>query len=621
MMRRITKQPKNITPIVDQLLRDPVLAKCHYATLSRLLPYIEERRYGAGDLLYRTDEPADGLYLLTSGEARLQTPDGETHALSCARLGEESATDAGSYLADAIAVTPLTALYIPRVSLLPLLAVHPTLKTDFMFALMSHMTGNHLQVRKPESVEKKKSSGIPRLVGWLTTIILPLAVLLLGAKYGMDRNATMFLAIFSATVTMWMFTLVDDYLPGLFAVMAILISGLVPTPVVLAGFGSDGFLMSMSILGLSTVIVASGLSYRALLMLLRHLPNSRFWHNFGLAVTGFFLTPLIPSVNGRVSLVMPFYVDMVQNLRFSPQKAAATQLVVSAFTGVSLFSAMFLSSKSVNFAVFGLLPVQTQDQFQGFKWLLAAGVAALMLLAVYAAGAAWLFRSEEKPHLSKERVASQLELLGRMKDREWAALLGIAVFILGMLTASLHRISPPWLGLAILYGLLLFGSLNKKELKEKVDWPFLLYLSGLTGLVSAFNYLGLDHMLATALPGLGAYMRDNFGLFVLMLFGVIFVIRLAVPISATIVILATLFMPLAENYGVNPWVVGFVILMLGEIWFLPYQCSYYVQLQTANRANPIFQEKFFLIFNGVMNFARLAAIYASIPYWKAIGLL
>jgi len=288
---------------------------------------------------------------------------------------------------------------------------------------------------------------------------------------------------------------------------------------------------------------------------------------------------------------------------------------------VSLFSAMFLSSKTANFAVLSMLPMQTQDHFQGFKWLVASGVAALVLLAVYAFSTAWLFRSVEKPQLSKDCVASQLALLGKMQQREWAALLGIVVFVLGLLTASLHRIAPPWLGLTILYALLLFGSLSKQEFKEKVDWTFLLYMSGLAGLISSFNYLGLDRTLAGLLPEIGATMRDNFSLFVLILFALIFVIRLAVPINATIVILATLFVPLADVYGVNPWVIGFIILLLGEIWFFPYQCSYYRQLQAVNQDNPLFKEKSFLMQNGLMNFAKLAAIYASIPYWKSMGLL
>ncbi len=610
-----------MTSIVDLLLRDPILAKCQYATLSRLLPYVEERSFAAGEIIYREGESADALYLLTSGEARLKTPDGETHTPSCARLGEESATDAANYLAEAVAITPLTALFIPRTSLLPLLAENPMLKAEFMFVMMGYMTDNRLKPVARVAAAKQKIYSVIPLIGWIVTIILPLTILYMGGKYDMDPNVAMFFAIFSATVSMWVFSLLDDYVPGLFAMMAILITGLVPTSVVLAGFASDGFLMALSILGLSTVIVSSGLSYRAMLMLLHHLPNSRFWHNFGLAMTGFFLTPLIPSANGRVSLVMPFYVDMRQSLRFTRQREAATQLVVSAFAGVTLFSAMFLGSKTVNFAVLGLMPVQTQDQFQGFKWLVASAVAALVLLAAYAASAALLFRSEEKPQLSKERVAAQLKLIGGMKQREWAALLGIAVFIIGLLTVSLHRIAPPWLGLAVLYGLLLFGSLNKKELQQKVDWPFLLYLSGLTGMVSSFNYLKLDRMLAEFLPGVGAYMHSNFELFVLILFCVICVLRLMVPINATIVILASLFIPLAEVYGINPWVMGFIILVLGEIWFLPYQCSYYLKLQEINRGNPLYKEKSFLIQNALMNFAKLAAVYASIPYWRGMGLL
>jgi divalent anion:Na+ symporter, DASS family len=127
--------------------------------------------------------------------------------------------------------------------------------------------------------------------------------------------------------------------------------------------------------------------------------------------------------------------------------------------------------------------------------------------------------------------------------------------------------------------------------------------------------------MAEALPGLGRYMANDFELFVLILFGLVTVIRLLVPTTATMVILATVFMPLAEANGINPWVVGFMILILGEIWFLPYQCSYYLQLQQINLKNPMYDEKAFLRFNAIMNFARLAAIYASLPLWRSMGLL
>src|SRR5208337_4827426 len=100
-----------------------------------------------------------------------------------------------------------------------------------------------------------------------------------------------------------------------FALLVPLAMGLAPPHIILSGFASDGFFMAMSFLGLGTVLLSSGLSYRGLLLLLRRLPDTQFWHNIGLLLTGILLTPMIPSANGRVALAGPFAADMVDILR------------------------------------------------------------------------------------------------------------------------------------------------------------------------------------------------------------------------------------------------------------------------------------------------------------------
>ncbi|MBF0146152.1 MAG: anion permease [Magnetococcales bacterium] len=609
------------TTIVKQLLRDPLFARSRYPILSRLLPAIEHRHYPVDTTIFRANAPADGFYVLISGTVRLLKSDGTSSLVSDTCFGEESATDFEGYFVDAIATTEVQALYIPRAPLQSLMSGQEYFRVECISRLMSRISGQHLPVRTVATAPKTKSDGLAGCIGWLLAIVLPIIVWFMGIEFQLEQNVVTSMMIFSSTVIMWMFSLVDDYIPGLFAIVAILMAGLVPPSIVLAGFASNSFLMAMSILGLSTTIASSGLGYRASLLLLYYLPNSRFWNNFGIAMTGFFLTPMIPSINARLAMVSPIYEDLVKSLRFAPNGHAATQLAVSTFTGASLMSAMFVTSKSVNFAMFSLLPTQAQDQFQGFKWFAAAGVFTLILLLAHMALTALMFRGREKPSLDKERLAAQLELLGTLKNREWAAFLGIAVFILGMMTASFHHIQPALLSMTIFFGLLLFGSLQKKEFTEKVDWPFLIYLSELTGLVSVFNYLGLDQRLATALPVLGITMRDNFDVFVIVSFLLISLIRLVIPISITIVILITLFMPLAEIYGVNSWVVGFIILVLGEIWFLPYQCSYYQRFQELNETAPLYRESTFLYHNALLNAFRLLAIYGSFPYWKMLGLL
>jgi di/tricarboxylate transporter len=253
-------------------------------------------------------------------------------------------------------------------------------------------------------------------------------------------------------------------------------------------------------------------------------------------------------------------------------------------------------------------------------WLQAALVTAAVLLAAHVAAAWWGCRNAERPHLPAARIAQQCGLLGKLTGREWAALAGIAFMVTGIATNALHKVQAPWLGFAVLLGLLMCGTLDKKELKEKVDWTFLLYLSGITGIVAAFNHLGLDRALGAHLPALGASMRDHFGLFVLLLYALINVVRLAAPSNATTVILATILMPLAQVNGVNEWLVGFIILVFSEAWWLPYQCSYYLQLQELNRAAGLYGEARFLALNALLNLARLPAVYAAFPWWTMLGI-
>ncbi|CAB1370166.1 SLC13 family permease [Denitratisoma oestradiolicum] len=598
--------------IVDALRRDPLFARAGYQSLARLLPQITLMAVKQGTAVARCGAPAHYLFLVLAGRVEVE---GEERR----RCGDEAATALEHYRQDAVALSDASLIAISRQGMARLLAENPALRPDFYQSLVGHQDAEPSLEAPP--APGATTSDWPALLGWLLALLAPAAVLYWGRDWGLERNALYFLAIFSVTVVMWVFTLVDEYLPGIFALLATLAMGLVPMPVILGGLASDGFFLAMSMLGLAAVVVSSGLSYRLLLLLLLKLPNTPFWQNAGLLFTGFALTPVVPSINGRVALVTPFMKDMAEILHLPNRGPAATRLAVSAFTGASLLSAVFLSSKSVNFVVFGLLPDQVKEELQWLHWAMAGAGTGLILLILYFLMTALLLRGGEPSHVSKNQVSTQIALLGPMRRREWAALLGIGLFIGGVATAALHQVQPPWLSLAVLYGLLLFGTLSKKEFQQRIDWPFLFYLAGIVGITAAFSHLGLDRLIAARLPWLGEIMRSSFPLFILALAGVIFIIRLAVPISATIVILATVFMPVAEAYGVNSWIVGFLILVLGEMWFFPYQCSYYLQFRQLTHHCESFDERRFLLFNALGNGARLAALYLSIPYWKLLGLL
>jgi DASS family divalent anion:Na+ symporter len=379
--------------------------------------------------------------------------------------------------------------------------------------------------------------------------------------------------------------------------------------------------MALSILGLSAVIRGSGLSYRALLWMLRIGPSHTAWYNFCLFLIGTVLTPVVPSANGRVSIVAPFVVDLLRAVPKHGRAGEAPRLTGNALGGASLLSPIFASSKSVNFVIFGMLPLQMQHQFHWFYWLQAAALCGVVLAALYGAASWWLFRASDGMRIPKDLVAEQQRLLGRLKPAEWAGIFGLAVLMLGFASAAIHRLDIPWIAMAILFCLLMFGFLGEEDFRKNIDWSFMIFLGALIGLSDSMQASGLESWLTSRLGWLGAAMTGDFMIFVALLAAVIFVIRLALPINATTVILAGLLIPSAVGYGVNPWVIGFLVLLFSESFVWPYQASYFGQFNSITGPIAGADDRRLHTLNMATAVFKVLAVFATIPYWRSLGLL
>ena len=605
-----------------QLEALPILADCHRRSLARLIPLLQEKKLEAGETLFNSGELAETMYYVLTGKLTLFSGQRCVDKLSQAFVGEEAALGADTYLSTAVADETVQLLGFPKQAMQELQAENPKLGPQLYQSLVNHRSDKQhpfqlMPSRKSAKIKESWSIGI----GWLLAILLPALVYYLTKQAGLPWTSINFLTIFSAAVVMWVFRLVPEYIPALFIVMTVIILDLVPTDTILAGYSSGSFFMALSVFGIGAALVQSGLTYRITLLILRRLPKSGFWYEFAIFIIGIFLTPVLPSANGRTSLISPLVEDMIEVLGYRSKGSAATQLTAAAFAGISIFSACFLTAKSINFALFGLFPTQVKDQFTWGYWLYASGVAFAVMFVLYFILSKWLFGRDETPHLSKQHLCAQLQILGPISIQEWVALLGIFLFLVGVMTASIHKIQPPWIGLAILYILLTLGSISKKGFRQEIDWPFLLMLGGFVGLVKTMSFLGIDVWFAQHLAWIGKFMGTDFPLFVLMLAVAMYLIRLVVPNSAAIILVASIFMPLAQHHGINPWIIGFVVLMFSDGWFMPYQCSYYLPLLSEGKLPQLFDHKSLLVFNAWSNLIRFAAVYASIPFWKSIGLL
>ncbi|MBF0195814.1 MAG: anion permease [Magnetococcales bacterium] len=597
--------------------------------LARIVPFMKELHFKKGEQIIAEGTHADKLYMLLEGVVQVDSGRRSMGTVNEGYLGEEAVLDHPEYFYTMTAASDVVkVLSFIGSETSKILEKQVSAKRDFSFSLLRFGLKNKSDVhskKEPNIVKvdsaKKQKKEVNTFVGWVLAFLSPLILYNLPILSSIGENARIFIAVFAVTILMWVFKLVPDYVAGLLSVLVTLVLGLTPGSVILGGFQSSSFFMALSIFVLASVVVASGVVFRVTLLLLKYTPPSTFFYNLIITLAGLVLTPILPSSNGRVGLITPLLNDLTSSLGFKRQGPDATRLAVSAFFGLSIFSSVFLTSKSINFLVFGMLPLQVQESFQWVDWFLAASVAGLVSLVLVLFISSVAYPPQEKAHISQEHIIQQLSILGKMSKSEWGATIGVGLFILGIVTTSIHKIKPAWIGLALMFLFLALGTMNKKEFKDKIDWPFLFLLGTLIGLARAISHLGIDSLIAAQLGGLMGIMQSNIYLFVLILAGIITLIRFAMSINAAVVISASIFLPLAQSAGLNMWVMGFMILTLAESFIIPYQCSYYVMFQGLNEERKIYSEKSFLKFNLWSFIIRLTAIYASIPFWKATDIL
>ncbi len=605
-----------------RLRADTLLGRLPAAALARLLPYVEAGEAPAGTVIAAGGAPAEAMVFVVDGALTAETADGRRLRLEHGRAGDEIVAGLPMQTMTVRAETDTTLLRLPRGPLGEQLAGQPALRDAALLDLSRRLADLPSAPAKAGPKAGPKTGGRRETIGWLVSTLLPLAALAGGLQAGIPAPQVYFMTILAATACLWVFALVDEFVPPIVAIACILVMGLAPVEVALKGFASGGLLLFVSVYGLGIVLEESGLAYRYMLWLLARIPNGSFWHRGVLMVSGYLISPVVTSGNSRISLLQPLFRDMMECQRLARRGRPATALATATFSGAMLMSPMFLTSKPSNLVVFGMLPAQLQSQFQALFWFVGALAAAAVVTLGHFAADRIVFGRLPDSDLPKPLLRAQIRQLGPMTALEWATVAGLVFFLVGAATVAWHHVPLAQISALLLTGLLLFGLVNKGAFQKKIDWAMIFFLLSLEGLTATMHYLGTtEQLLALVFDGAGV-LRDNPVLFVLAEFVVVMVIRLALPITAGMVTAALLLMPLAPAVGISPWVIGFLAGLFSDVWLLPYQSSQYLQFRSKEGgANGRYDERTFLRHNLILGAVRLSAALVSLPYWAWLGLL
>ncbi|TMA12170.1 MAG: hypothetical protein E6J89_05565 [Deltaproteobacteria bacterium] len=437
---------------------------------------------------------------------------------------------------------------------------------------------------------------------------------------GLDPAATKQLGLLCLTLIYWVFWVFPDYGVALLFALGLILTGLAKADVVLGGFASTTWFMTLGVLGLGAAITGSGLFYRLSLQLVRFFPLNYYWQIIALGLMGIVVMALIPQQSARTAIISQMLVNLSESLGYKNPSRASTGLFVASFLGLGQLGFLFLTGSTTSLIAWGLLPPDVRAQFTWGYWFLAALPPTLVVVAIILLSTMFLYRPESQAQVSYKMVQNQLEVLGPLSQKEWITL-GVLFFTVGgWLTISYHGIDGAWISLISLCVLVNTGVLGWGMLKKGIDWELLIYMGATLSIPTLLTQAKIDEWLVGWISPLIVPFLERPALSFVIIALIAYGTKLIFTSFLTVVTLTVALLPLSVDMGISPWIMATIILVASEVWFFPFQVDWHTLAYSTTEGKG-FTYPLMSRINPFYALAYILALIVAIPYWRYLGLM
>ena len=619
--------------VQEQLLRSiDFLRDLERVDIARLIGSTEDAHFADGEVIVREGEVADSLYLLARGtvevSVRADGADRAVRSISAPATFGEFGVLLGKRTATVRAISSVQTWRIPRDRFERLVRERPALGLAIARALATTMDRrDRSRVGAPLPSRERLSSMVAapqprrsprsRIAALALTVGIPAALWLLPAPGGLTDAGWHIALVMLGGAIGWLFEPVPDFAIGLGIAAAWGITGLAAPSLAFGGFASSAWVTALAALGISAAMAASGLLFRAALILLRVFPPTHRGQIAALLVGGAVLTPLVPTVFGRLATVAPVARELSQALGYAKASRGSAAIAFAAILGNTVLGPVFMTGIVTNFLILGLLPSTEQVRFGWIGWLVAGALSGVVLFAGSAIVVLALYAKPGSRASSIVRL-SQERSLGRMSRHEVVSLLALGVFVVGLFLQQLVRLDIGVIGLTALIVAIGGGALDRQTFRSGIDWATLVLFGVLLGAGGVLRSGGVDRWIADLIvPITRSLGQPALVILLLALFGV--AVRLVLPMVPAGFLLLITFVPAASQLGLSGWVVGFICSVVAFTWVLPRQYEVLRMVREITDGE-MFSDRQAVLVGVTITGLALVAILVSVPYWHAIGL-
>jgi DASS family divalent anion:Na+ symporter len=454
----------------------------------------------------------------------------------------------------------------------------------------------------------------------LVAVAAAVAVMLMHPPAALTHESMMVLGITVWAIINWVVRPIDEYVTCLVMSLGWYVLGKVDLGSIFSGFAGSTFWLVVAVVGIGAAVSKSGLLKRISILLLKFFKPTYKGQAFAFALAGTCISPLIPSTTAKMAIMSPLALGIADELHLKKRGLGRVGLLMALWLGVNISGQYFINASFQGYMVLGLLPEATQAEYTWMNWFIRSLPFTVVMLVGFLAFILIFFREKDTHAISKDYINSRLEELGPMtRDEKITALVMAGALILFILESKIgfKSVSTAILGFS---ALLILKVIGKEEFQKNMMWPLVFFIGFILGMGNVFSAVGITDWLSDVLSPLAGKISSPY-IFVAVLCVLTFVVRLLIAQVPSNILLITLFYPVAQSLGMDPWIACVVVYGCSAVFYPLYvHPNLAIGYAQVGGEENIDMSKF-IIADVVYMVLCVLAFWVCIPFWNMMGMI
>lgn len=436
---------------------------------------------------------------------------------------------------------------------------------------------------------------------------------------GLSRPGMKYLGILVCMIYYLLVNLCDEYIIVMFSLALCCVMDTRNFTEIFSAFSNTTVWLLIGVLPLSAVIAKSGLMKRIALHVLKLFPNTYQGQMLALTVAGIVISPLIPSITAKASILAPFAVNAAEEMKFEKKSRGMMGLFMAVYLMGAVSGHVFYSGSMNVFIMLGLLPDYMQNNFTWGNWLIGTFVWGLCIYVLGFLAMCIFYKPKKADRMPEHYIEDKIRDMGKMTALEKKVLAVLVVTLAGWITKSMHGVPEGVIALCAVFVLALLGAMDKKDFRSGVAWDMIIFIGGLMCMAALMTDLGVDTWIANLLSPFIKPMLVNEYVFIITLSLLVAVSRyFIVSAISAVSLFFIVFAGPAQAIGISPWVTGFIIVTIGQLWSTPYNSTTYLTA-VAVVGDDVLDFKQAVKMSHAYVIISIVGFLCTIPLWRHLG--